>query len=284
MGTGSSGMACIAAPASLPPPASYGQWLCCLVTVWKRLSPVLCARPPDSATEPCAGPCPFPACLDACAQCGRHSQTRVRSQPGTAGGWWRLGVLRPQLSAPTPCHRPGKGPSRCSPLPGETHGGGGRLLRAPPVPSQPPGRGERRYRPPACAGPWAAGADLALAGQACRAGPGPICMCLRPPPRCCEIINPCHLLPGSVSSLTPVCPAPAPWLGLAGGCSPRSVPGGMGERGERGGEAHAAPAKLLGAGGFLMVTVSPWALSQPSVGVEPCPAATGMSAEPGGTE
>lgn len=130
--------------------------------------PVLPTVPP----EPCAGPCPFPACLNACSVWLAQPDPCVESGTGTAGSeWWCLGARHPQLSAPTPCHRAAAGPSRWNPLPGVTHGGCW-VLRAPPVPSLRPGWGERRYRryqPPAGAGPWAAGADLALAGQ--RAGP-----------------------------------------------------------------------------------------------------------------
>lgn len=73
------------------------------------------------------------------------------------------GGAAPQLGAPTPCHRAAAGPSRRCPLPGVTLGG---CCGAPPCPPC-------RYQPPA-------GVDLVLAGQACRAGPGSICMCRHP--------------------------------------------------------------------------------------------------------
>lgn len=215
----------------------------------------MCARPPHRALcwpvpLPCLSPCLCSVWLEQPEPCAKSAWP--------CWEWWCLGFH--SSVPPTPCPRAAAGPSRPSPFPVVTHGGCW-VLRAPPVPSQPPGRGERRYRPRLR---WPVGGGRGSgAGRA--GGPGPICMCLRPPRRCCQIINPCHLLPGlclvpharlSRPSTLPACPA-VPWAGR--GCWLGSVPAGMGEPG---GDvpAHAALPRLLGAGGFPVVTVSPCAL------------------------
>lgn len=66
--------------------------------------PVLLTVPPG----PRGGPCPFPACLTACALCGWCRQTHARSQPG--GDLRRhcrvLGVPLPARSPMALCHLP----------------------------------------------------------------------------------------------------------------------------------------------------------------------------------
>lgn len=240
----------------------------------------MCARPPHRALcwpvpLPCLSPCLCSVWLEQPEPCVKSAWP--------CWEWWRLGFH--SSVPPTPCPRAAAGPSRPSPFPVVTHGGCW-VLRAPPVPSQPPGRGERRYRPRLR---WPVGGGRGSgAGRA--GGPGPICMCLRPPRRCCQIINPCHLLPGlclvpharlSRPSTLPACPA-VPWAGrglLARECS--RWDGGTGRRCPGSRCSSKAPGSWWLPRGHRVPMGS---VSQPAVGVEPCAAPTGMTEEPGGTE